>query len=98
MNVLPCGFKQCDVYDLTPWKSQCSFEGTDDCGAETIFMDKSKVFKMDKATFNEIKRLEMEVERWRSIANGLLHGWCSNYGISRERAIEKYFPEFKEPE
>lgn len=50
---------------------------------------------MDKETFNEIKRLEAERDRWREIANGLLKQWCADFGISRERAIEKYFPEFK---
>jgi len=58
-------------------------------------VDKSKILKMDKETFNEIKRLEAERDRWREIANGLLKQWCANFGISRERAIEKYFPEFK---
>lgn len=58
-------------------------------------MDKSKMLKMDKQTFNEIKQLEAERDRWRDIANGLLQEWCANYGISRETAIEKYFPEFR---
>ena len=61
-------------------------------------MDKSRILKMDKETFNEIKKLEAERERWRDIANNLLQEWCANYGIRRERAIEKYFPEFKELE
>ena len=61
-------------------------------------MDKSKMLKMDKETFNEIKRLEAERDRWEDIANNLLQEWCANYGIRRERAIEKYFPEFKELE
>lgn len=95
MSVLPCGVAWCDVYDMTPWKSQCSFEGTGDCGSEVGFMDKSKVFKMDINTFNEMKVLEAERDRWRDIANGLLQEWCANYGISRETAIEKYFPEFR---
>ena len=50
---------------------------------------------MDKETFNEIKQLEAERDRWRDIANNLLQEWCANYGISRDKAIEKYFPEFK---
>ena len=58
-------------------------------------MDKGKILKMDIDTFNEIKSLETERNRWRGIANNLLQEWCANYGISRERAIEKYFPEFK---
>lgn len=98
MGVLPCGVKWCDVYDMTPWKSQCSFEGTGDCGSEVDFMDKSKILKMDMDTFNEIKLLEAERDRWRDIANGLLQEWCANYGISRDKAIEKYFPEFKDLE
>ena len=24
----------CDVYDMTPWKAQCSYEGTGKCGAQ----------------------------------------------------------------
>jgi hypothetical protein len=95
VSVLSCGVEWCDVYDMTPWKSQCSFEGTGDCGSEVDFMDKSKILKMDKETFNELKQLEAERDRWRDIANNLLQEWCANYGISRERAIEKYFPEFK---
>lgn len=98
MGVLPCGVKWCDVYDMTPWKSQCSFEGTGDCGSEVDFMDKSKILKMDMDTFNEMKLLEAERDRWRDIANGLLQEWCANYGISRDKAIEKYFPEFKDLE
>jgi hypothetical protein len=61
-------------------------------------MDKNKILKMDKETFNELKQLEAERDKWRSIANNLLQEWCANYGIRRERAIEKYFPEFKELE
>ena len=61
-------------------------------------MDKSKILKMDMNTFNEIKQLEAERDRWKDIANNLLQEWCANYGIRRERAIEKYFPEFKELE
>jgi len=61
-------------------------------------VDKNKILKMDKETFNELKRLEEERDRWRDIANNLLQEWCANYGIRRERAIEKYFPEFKELE
>ena len=58
-------------------------------------MDKNKILKIDKETFNEIKQLEAERDRWKDIANKLLQEWCANYGIRRERAIEKYFPEFK---
>ena len=98
MGVLPCGVKWCDVYDMTPWKSQCSFEGTGGCGSEVDFMDNSKILKMDMDTFNEMNLLEAERDRWRDIANGLLQEWCANYGISRDKAIEKYFPEFKDLE
>ena len=58
-------------------------------------MDKNKILMMKKETFNEIKQLEAERDRWKDIANNLLQEWCASYGISRERAIEKYFPEFK---
>jgi hypothetical protein len=103
MGVLPCGVKWCDVYDMTPWKAQCSFEGTGRCGAQAAevldkIMDKTKIAKMDMAAFREMKELEAERDRWRDIANGLLQKWCANYGISRDKAIEKYFPEFKDLE
>ena len=29
-----CDATWCDVYDMTPWKAQCSYEGTGKCGAE----------------------------------------------------------------
>ena len=40
------------------------------------------------------KKTFYERDRWREIADTLLETWCSTYGISRERAIEKYYPEF----
>lgn len=33
-NTQKCGVSWCDVYDMTPWKSQCSYQGTGKCGAE----------------------------------------------------------------
>jgi hypothetical protein len=34
---IKCEAPWCDVYDITPWKSQCSYEGTGQCGAEAEF-------------------------------------------------------------
>jgi heme/copper-type cytochrome/quinol oxidase subunit 2 len=34
---IKCEAPWCDVYDIIPWKSQCSYEGTGQCGAETEF-------------------------------------------------------------
>jgi len=73
-QVLPCGVSWCDVYDMTPWKSQCSYEGTQQCGAEAEYltrnvMDKSKVLVTNKESFNEIKDLEHDVKRWKKIAD-----------------------------
>lgn len=31
---IPCGQPHCDIYDMTPWDSQCSYEGTGQCGYE----------------------------------------------------------------
>jgi hypothetical protein len=33
-----CGVSWCDVYDMTPWKAQCSYEGTGKCGAEAEYI------------------------------------------------------------
>ena len=42
-----CGVSWCDVYDMTPWKAQCSYEGTGQCGAQAEYtvrtMDKTRV-------------------------------------------------------
>ena len=31
---IPCDQPYCDIYDMTPWDSQCSYEGTGQCGYE----------------------------------------------------------------
>lgn len=33
-----CEKPWCDVYDMTPWKAQCSYEGTGKCGAEAEYI------------------------------------------------------------
>ena len=33
-----CDATWCDVYDMTPWKAQCSYEGTGKCGAEAEYI------------------------------------------------------------
>jgi hypothetical protein len=73
-EVLPCGIPWCDVYDMTPWKSQCSYEGTGKCGSEAAevldnIMDKTKILVTNKESFNEIKDLESEIQRWKKIAD-----------------------------
>jgi hypothetical protein len=73
-EVLPCGVPWCDVYNITPWKSQCSYEGTGKCGSEAAevldnIMDKTKILVTNKESFNEIKDLESEIQRWKKIAD-----------------------------
>lgn len=73
-EVLPCGVPWCDVYNITPWKSQCSYEGTGKCGSEAAevldnIMDKTKILVTNKESFNEIKNLESEIQRWKKIAD-----------------------------
>jgi hypothetical protein len=73
-EVLPCGVPWCDVYDITPWKAQCSYEGTGKCGAQAAqvldnIMDKTRILKTDKESFNEIKDLEHDIQKWKKIAD-----------------------------
>jgi hypothetical protein len=73
-EVLPCGVPWCDVYNMTPWKSQCSYEGTGKCGSEAAevldnIMDKTKILVTNKESFNETKDLESEIQRWKKIAD-----------------------------
>jgi hypothetical protein len=71
---IPCGTPWCDVYDITPWKAQCSYEGTGKCGAQAAqvldnIMDKTRILKTDKQSFNEIKDLEHDIQKWKKIAD-----------------------------
>lgn len=66
-EVIPCGYPKCDVYLLKPGKTQCSFEGTDKCMPAR--MDKTKILKTDKQSFNEIKKLEHDIQKWKEIAD-----------------------------
>jgi len=73
-EVLPCGTPWCDVYDMTPWKSQCSYEGTGKCGSEAAevldnIMNKTKILVTNKESFNEIKDLEHDIQKWKKIAD-----------------------------
>lgn len=73
-EVLPCGVSWCDVYNITPWKSQCSYEGTGKCGSEAAevldnIMDKTKIAKMDMESFRQMKELEDDNNRWKKIAD-----------------------------
>lgn len=71
-----CGVSWCDVYDMTPWKAQCSYEGTGQCGAEAEYtirtIDKTKVAKMDMETFRQLKEAEDERDYWRRLARELI--------------------------
>jgi hypothetical protein len=71
---IPCGTPWCDVYDITPWKAQCSYEGTGKCGAQAAevldsVMDKTKILVTNKESFNQIKKLEDDIQKWKKIAD-----------------------------
>ena len=71
-----CGVSWCDVYDMTPWKAQCSYEGTGQCGAQAEYtvrtMDKTRVARMDMETFRQLKEAEDDRDYWRRLARELL--------------------------
>ena len=104
-NTEKCGTPWCDVYDMTPWKAQCSFEGTGRCGAQAAevldkIMDKTKIAKMDMAAFREMKELEAELEqlrkdhdRWRNLAQAFLDANPSS--IQRINSLEAQCESFK---
>jgi len=55
---------------VRPGKSQCSYEGAFECGSyNSLQMDKTKIAKIDKNTFNEIKDLESDIRKWKKIAD-----------------------------
>jgi hypothetical protein len=67
-EVLPCEYSNCDVYLLKPGKAQCSYEGTEQCGAEAEYltrniMDKTKIAKMDVEAFRQMKELEDKLKQ-----------------------------------
>ncbi len=69
-EVIACEHPKCDIHIVRPGKSQCSYEGTSECGSyHPQQMDKSKVSKVDKDTFNEIKDLESDIRKWKKIAD-----------------------------
>jgi hypothetical protein len=91
-----CGVSWCDVYDMTPWKAQCSYEGTDKCGAQAEYetrnlMDKSKVAKMDMESFKQLTMAEFERDQWKAIANNAREDaekWCNVAGIMHQYLVE----------
>lgn len=91
-----CGVSWCDVYDMTPWKAQCSYEGTGKCGAQAECetrktMDKTKVAKMDMEAFRQLKDAENEVQRWKLIAGEAreeTEKWCNVAGIMHQYLVE----------
>jgi len=70
-EVIPCKYSECDVYLLKPGKTQCSFEGTNECKAGVEYkektMDKSKIAKMDMETFRQLKELEYRIELYQKM-------------------------------
>lgn len=90
-----CGVSWCDVYDMTPWKAQCSYEGTGKCGAQAEYevkqMDKTKVAKMDKEAFRQLTEAEFERDRWKFIAGESreeTEKWCNVAGIMHQYLVE----------
>ncbi len=100
METEKCGVSWCDVYDMTPWKAQCSYEGTGKCGAQAEYetreiMDKSKIAKMDMETFRQLKDAENERDKWKEIATKLtsneVEGWESESEIMAKKALSLEF-------
>ena len=91
-----CGVSWCDVYDMTPWKAQCSYEGTGKCGAQAEYetrnqMDKTKIAKMDMEAFRQLKDAEEQRDKWREIALGMtantIEGWESDSEFIAKKAL-----------
>ncbi len=69
-EVIACEHPKCDIHIVRPGKSQCSYEGAFECGSyNSLQMDKTKIAKIDKNTFNEIKDLESDIRKWKKIAD-----------------------------
>ena len=69
-EVIPCDHPKCDLHIVRPGKTQCSHEGAFECGSyDSIQMDKTKILVTNKESFNEIKDLESEIQRWKKIAD-----------------------------
>ncbi len=87
-EVYKCGVSWCDVYNMTPWKAQCSYEGTDECGVGADWeMDKTKIAKMDMEAFRQLKDAEYELNKWRNLA-GAMHQYIIDGNTAG--AIEAY--------
>jgi hypothetical protein len=55
---------------VRPGKTQCSHEGAFECGSyDSIQMDKTKILITNKESFNEIKKLEDDIQKWKKIAD-----------------------------
>ncbi len=77
---------------MTPWKAQCSYEGTDECGVGTEWgMDKTKVAKMDMEAFRQLKDAEHERDKWKEMALKLtenkVEGWESDSELLATRVL-----------
>jgi hypothetical protein len=69
-EVIPCDHPKCDLHIVRPGKTQCSHEGAFECGSyDSIQMDKTKILVTNKASFNEIKKLEDDIRKWKKIAD-----------------------------
>jgi hypothetical protein len=69
-EVIPCDHPKCDLHIVRPGKTQCSHEGAFECGSyDSIQMDKTKILVTNKASFNEIKKLEDDIQKWKKIAD-----------------------------
>ncbi len=69
-EVIPCDHPKCDLHIVRPGKTQCSHEGAFECGSyDSIQMDKTKILITNKESFNEIKKLEDDIQKWKKIAD-----------------------------
>jgi hypothetical protein len=69
-EVIPCDHPKCDLHIVRPGKTQCSHEGAFECGSyDSIQMDKTKILVTNKESFNEIKKLEDDIQKWKKIAD-----------------------------
>jgi hypothetical protein len=67
-EVIPCDHPKCDLHIVRPGKTQCSHEGAFECGSyDSIQMDKTKILVTNKASFNEIKKLEDDIKKWKKM-------------------------------
>lgn len=66
----PCGVSWCDVYDMTPWKAQCSYEGTGKCGAEAEYAARDITARLENRLFwSDADEAIKEIQLLRKIAS-----------------------------